>query len=44
MEPEDVDYKVPRIKVQYANEEIIGTLVDGGSGVNILPEFVYKKL
>ena len=44
VEPEDVDYKVPRIKVLYEQEEITGTLVDGGSGVNILPEFVYKKM
>lgn len=44
VQPEDVDYRVPKIKVQYQQEDITGALVDGGSGVNILPEFMYKKL
>lgn len=42
-EPEDMDYKVPKIQVQFHNEDISGALLDGGSGVNILPDFMYKR-
>ena len=44
VEAEDVDYIVPKIQIHYNAEVIDTTLVDGGSGVNILREFMYKKM
>ena len=44
MQLEDVDYRVSKIHVQYQHEDITGALVDGGFVVNILPQFMYKKL
>lgn len=41
---EDVDYGVPVLEVKYAGMQIHGALLDGGSGVNILPESVCRKL
>lgn len=40
---EDVDFKVPAITVKYQNQFIDGVLLDGGSGVNILPESEYMR-
>ena len=40
---EDVDFRVPAITVKYMDQFIDGVLLDGGSGVNILPESVYLK-
>lgn len=39
-----MDYKVPKITINYQNKDIAGVLLDGGSGVNILSKFMYKKL
>ena len=44
VEAEDVDYIVPKVQIHYNAEVIDTALVDGGSGVNILPEFMYKKM
>ena len=38
-----MDYKFPKIGLQFAKEHIPGVLLDGGSGVNILPEFMYRR-
>ena len=43
-EPEDVGPLVPRVKVQWSKHTIEGALLDEGSGVNILLEFLYKQL
>ena len=42
--PKDVDYLVPRVQVQWSKHTIEGALLDGGSGVNILLEFLYIQL
>ena len=39
--PQDVDFKVPTIKVEFDGRIFEEVLLDGGSGVNILPEIVY---
>ena len=41
---EDVDYAVPILDVQYGGVQLNDVLLDGGSGVNILPEAICKKL
>ena len=43
-QPEDVDYMVPFIQVKFQNVSIDGVLLDGGSRVNILSEYMYKQL
>ena len=42
-DPQDVDYLVPKVEVKFHKQVIAGVLLDGGSGVNILPEFLYRK-
>ena len=39
---EDVDYTIPVIPVVYKNQLISEVLLDGGSGVNIIYEYLYK--
>ena len=41
---EDVDFRVPTIQVEFEGKIINEVLVDGGSGVNILLEAMYKKM
>ena len=41
---EDVDFQVPTIKVRFLDRDYEEVLVDGGSGVNILPEAVYREI
>ena len=36
--PEDVDGRVPTINLKYHGKEFVKVLLDGGFGVNILPE------
>ena len=42
-DPQDVDSLVPKVEVKFHKQVIAGVLLDGGSGVNILPEFLYRK-
>ena len=44
LEPEDVDFTIPTITVDFQGDQIGGVLLDGGSGVNILPESEFLKL
>ena len=44
MNPQDVDFKVPTIKVEFDGRIFEEVLLDGGSGVNILPEIVYLSM
>ena len=39
-----MDYRVPFIQVKFQNVSIDGVLLDGGSGVNILSEYMYMQL
>lgn len=41
---EDVDYKVLVVEVCFQNTHIKGVLLDGGSGLNILPKSMCKRL
>lgn len=41
---EDVDYTVPTIEAEFAGKSIQGILVDGGSGVNILSDTMYREM
>ena len=38
-----MDFRVPALTMKYQNQLIDGVLLDGGSGVNILPEALYLK-
>ena len=44
MIPEDVDFRVPTVKVTYNGKLFKGNLLDGGSRVNILLESMYLGL
>ncbi|MCO5591948.1 hypothetical protein L7F22_045941 [Adiantum nelumboides] len=44
VQPVDVDYRVPVISVKMEQMFMPGVLIDGGSGVNVLPEETCRKL
>ncbi|MCO5577846.1 hypothetical protein L7F22_031681 [Adiantum nelumboides] len=44
VQPVDVDYRLPVISVKMEKMFMPGVLIDGGSGVNVLPEETCRKL
>ncbi|MCO5579663.1 hypothetical protein L7F22_033520 [Adiantum nelumboides] len=44
VQPVDVDYRLPVISVKMEQMFMPGVLIDGGSGVNVLPEKTCRKL
>ncbi|KAH7423568.1 hypothetical protein KP509_12G061500 [Ceratopteris richardii] len=44
IDPADVDFVVPVIQVQYNQRRFAEVLLDGGSGVNILPEHIFIEM
>ena len=42
--PEDVDFTIPTVKVEWNSNTYPDVLLDGGSGVNILVEAEFLKL
>ena len=42
--PEDVDFTMPTVKVEWNDGVYEDVLLDGGSGVNILSEVEFRKL
>ena len=44
VQPMDVDYRVPVVKASIGKMSCAGVLLDGGSGVNIIPESTCRSL
>ena len=44
LSPGDVDCRVPTINLKFQGKDFTKVLLDGGSGVNILPEGEFLKL
>ena len=44
VDPKNVDFVAPIIAILYHGCKFDEVLLDGGSGVNTLPEFVFKEL